>query len=305
MKALSRHYIMAGLVTLAYMAGSCSNEDEASGGKTPVTLTFATRSATGAENAEILTGEGMKHLRVIVADSKNRICYNYTHTFDNEGTSTTVRFGDLYAGETYKFYAVANETSFDADFSNPDLNNLPATSLTEAQRPKLINNGLPAAGSMSLQLTEQTPDQTINLLRAVAKIKITFINETNAEESITNIKLSGASAGSTALFPTESVSSSGTTNLVWENCTVPASGSQACPVQYVYECTPPAGGYVLTATRGGQEHTFNLTQLAGLNEIKRNQQINISINLQQNNTCLLVGCTVEPWTNKELKPEFQ
>ena len=102
------------LLLLACCLTSCIKEE----GFTPtdkasVTLTFTTRApGDDADPNAILEGEGMKNLRVIVVDQASKeIRFNRTFPVPDNATSHTVRFGDLYAGRTYDFYAIANASA--------------------------------------------------------------------------------------------------------------------------------------------------------------------------------------------------
>ena len=78
------------LLLLACCLTSCIKEE----GFTPtdkasVTLTFTTRAP--GDDPNLLKGEGMKHLRVIVADQQSgEVRFNYTHAFDQEETTQNV-----------------------------------------------------------------------------------------------------------------------------------------------------------------------------------------------------------------------
>ena len=101
-------YTGAMLLLLACCLTSCIKEDYAVADKASVTLTFTTR-ANGTTDSNLEAGEGMKHLRVLVVDqATSEIRFNYEREFQENEISATVTFGDLYAGHTYDFYAIAN-----------------------------------------------------------------------------------------------------------------------------------------------------------------------------------------------------
>ena len=200
-------YTGAMLLLLACCLTSCIKEDYAVADKASVTLTFTTR-ANGTTDSNLGASEGMKHLRVLVVDqATSEIRFNYEREFQANEISATVTFGDLYAGHTYDFYAIANEKSFDGDFSGtPDLKQLYETLLRQ-EAGTLIDASagkhLPAAAKRSLTITRNENQQLeIEMQRVVAKARVNFINQTGAEQQITGIRLVKVGATNTNLFPT-------------------------------------------------------------------------------------------------------
>ena len=290
-------YTGAMLLLLACCLTSCIKEDYAVADKASVTLTFTTR-ANGTTDSNLEAGEGMKHLRVLVVDqATSEIRFNYEREFQANEISATVTFGDLYAGHTYDFYAIANEESFGGDFSGtPDLKQLYETLLDEEPR-MLINASagkhLPAAAKRSLKITGNENQQLeIEMQRVVAKARVNFINQTGAKQQITGIRLVKVGAANTSLFPknyemTYTPGDAGSVDLAWGDVTVSASmdATASTALGYFYESTAPEGGYALQATWNGKPKTFPLTEMGGgngLSQILRNAFINITLTLKQN-----------------------
>lgn len=290
-------YTGAMLLLLACCLTSCIKEDYAVADKASVTLTFTTR-ANGTTDSNLEAGEGMKHLRVLVVDqATSEIRFNYEREFQANEISATVTFGDLYAGHTYDFYAIANEESFGGDFSGtPDLEELEATLLRQ-EVGKLINASagkhLPAAAKRSLKITGNGNQQLeIEMQRVVAKARVNFINQTGAEQQITGIRLVKVGAANTYLFPTSydmnyTPNDNGSVDLALGDVTVsaPMDATASTALGYFYESTAPEGGYALQATWNGKPKTFPLTEMGGgngLSQILRNAFINITLTLKQN-----------------------
>lgn len=295
------------LLLVALLPASCIKDDYAASEKASVTMTFTTRAPSGLAVPDILPGEGMKHLRVIVADQvSGEIRFNYTHEFEDDQTSTKVTFGDLYAGHTYDFYAIANEQSFDGDFSNPDLTQLSSMSL-DVDASSLIGNSnhLPASAKKTMQVqADENQSLAITLHRVVAKANVTFINETGTSQTVSDVRLLKIGGANTPLFPkgdpdlknyVPDVSAS--ENIALGNVTLGAGASSSL-VGYFYE-SKETDGYVLQATWNGETRQFKLTEMEGGSVIKgyilRNQQLNINILLKKNGLSLEVQ--VNDWND--------
>ena len=292
-------YTGAMLLLLACCLTSCIKEDYAVADKASVTLTFTTR-ANGTTDSNLEAGEGMKHLRVLVVDqATSEIRFNYEREFQANEISATVTFGDLYAGHTYDFYAIANEKSFDGDFSGtPDLKQLYETLLRQ-EAGTLIDASagkhLPAAAKRSLTITGNENQQLeIEMQRVVAKARVNFINQTGAEQQITDIRLVKVGAANTYLFPknyemTYTPGDAGSVDLDLGDVTVSAHMDETASTAlgYFYESKAPEDGYVLEATWNGNKKTFSLNDMeteegSDLSQILRNAFININIILKQN-----------------------
>ena len=311
-------YTGAMLLLLACCLTSCIKEDYAVADKASVTLTFTTR-ANGTTDSNLEAGEGMKHLRVLVVDqATSEIRFNYEREFQVNEISATVTFGDLYAGHTYDFYAIANEESFGGDFSGtPDLKQLYAALLNQ-EAGTLINVSdgkyLPAAAKRSLKIEGNENQQLeIEMQRVVAKARVNFINQTGAEQQITDIRLVKVGAANTSLFPknyemTYTPDDAGSVDLALGDVTVsaPMDATASTALGYFYESVAPEGGYVLEATWNGKQKTFPLTEMDGgngLSRILRNAFINITLTLKQNDWKL--EYEVLDWDDAPINIDFQ
>lgn len=311
-KKLLKHTGMM-LLSLACCLTSCIKEDYASSSDTAsVTLTFTTR-ANGTDSESIDEGEGMKHLRVIVADSETgEVRFNYTHEFTGDELNNTthkVTFGDLYAERTYDFYAIANEQSFGGNFDGKDIDvsAVYATTLTQTAG-TLIDvsnrNYLPAAEKASLEVkAEANQSLTITMKRVVAKAKVTFVNETGADQTISDVKIVKAGAKSTSLFPpADATLPTATEDLSLGSVSVSADATASTPAGYFYE-SASTDGYVLQATWNNQTKTLSLAdEDESISQISRNEMLNITITLKENDWKL--NYEIVEWEDHEVNVDF-
>lgn len=316
------------LLLLACCLTSCIKEE----GFTPtdkasVTLTFTTRApGDDADPNTILEGEGMKNLRVIVVDQASKeIRFNRTFPVPDNATSHTVHFGDLYAGRTYDFYAIANEASFDGDFSTyaegtklddeDALLNYQIDKTANALIDADAGTYLPAAGKAELPVKAEADQKLdITMQRAVAKAKVTFVNETGAEQTITGVKLVNVGASSTTLFPVSDKmnympNDAGTVDLELGDVNVPAAQISEATTKtgYFYESTAPDGGYTLQATWNGNTKVFSFANdMVGASSVRdyilRNKFLNITITLKANDWKL--DYEVLDWDDHEVNIDF-
>lgn len=308
------------LLLLACCLTSCIKEE----GFTPtdkasVTMTFTTRAP--GDDPNLLKGEGMKHLRVIVADQQSgEVRFNYTHEFDQEETTHTVHFGDLYAGRTYDFYAIANEASFSGNFDNPDLSTILETTLTQDANTLIgvdNNKYLPAAKKVNRQILAGTNQPIeIEMLRPVAKVQLTFKNTTEKEVTLTDVKIPGMVYSSAYLFYQGKAPAgaqfegdvSFETNNVPGTVVVPA-GNEANPgiatiVRYVYPSPNKTEAYKLLADwNGPREEVLKTADETEIKGVRRNQMLNMTVTLKSNNGFSLV-CEPMPWDGKETDYEI-
>lgn len=317
------------LLLLACCLTSCIKEE----GFTPtdkasVTLTFTTRApGDNAVDPNLLPGEGMKHLRVIVADQQSgEVRFNYTHEFSGNETSHQVTFGDLYADRTYDFYAIANEQSFGGDFANVEnqlgLDGLYATVLSQDANALIGgDNYLPAAAKESMPVkAEANQSLPITMYRPVGKVNLTFKNTTGEDVTLTGVKIPGMAYSGAYLFSQrklpEGVSASTAGDVTFETeegngAVVVPAGTEAAPgtvtiVRYVYPSPDVQNIYELQAYWGeGNLKTAQLKTQDGeeIKGVRRNQMLNMTVTLKSNNGLSLV-CEPMPWDGKETDYEI-
>lgn len=223
MKTLKRYLDIALLVLTAGVMGSCvkdslpgSDSQCATDSEGTATVTLHINDSRSGDRSSAEAGEGIKTLRVIVLDAKNKVEFNYYQSFGNEAdpqTKKTVTFLGMTTGAK-KFYVVANEESLDltdADYpakgTTTDPNNLLNKVITDAGRshfPKLKGGditSLPITVYKEVQITADTKNITIETYHAVAKIVFKVKNTSSENITLTGFRLGQFFADRTYLFP--------------------------------------------------------------------------------------------------------
>ena len=177
---------------------------------TEVMVTFTTRAFVKEEGGttDAIAPEKMKDLRVIVFDGDNVVVGNDVREDINE-TSVVFSYATLVSdGETFKFLAIANEKSAGLAEVLADIG--VGSKITNAQidtwKTLTISNNLnPTADAPLLQSKfwtwtsqKDAPDPNATLDYAASKISVQFKNETNAVQSLTDIKIAGIGSATEA-----------------------------------------------------------------------------------------------------------
>lgn len=221
MKTLKRYLDIALLVLTAGVMGSCvkdslpgSDSQCATDSEGTATVTLHINDSRSGDKSSAEAGEGIKTLRVIVLDAKNKVEFNYYQSFGNEAdpqTKKTVTFLGMTTGAK-KFYVVANEESLDltdddypAKGTTTDPNDLLKV-ITDTERshfPKLKGEvtSLPITGYKEEPITADTKNITIETYHAVAKIVFKVKNTSSEEITLTGFRLGQFFADRTYLFP--------------------------------------------------------------------------------------------------------
>lgn len=224
MKTLKQYLGITLLVLTAGMTGSCVKDslpetDGSTDSEGTATVTLHINDSRSGGTSPVEAGEGIKTLRVIVLDAKNKVEFNYKQSFGNETdpqTEKTVTFLGMTTGAK-KFYVVANEESLDltdADYPTRGTTADPAKLLdkviTDTGRshfPKLKEEAaslpitLPITGYKEDVIDANTQNITIDTYHAVAKIVFRVKNTSSASITLTGFKLGTFFADQTYLFP--------------------------------------------------------------------------------------------------------
>lgn len=310
-----RYLAAACLLLLSLLAVSCISDDYPVRDKATVKMTFTTRAisnpATTAGGLE--ANEHMRTLRVIVARQNGEILYNLKYDIAENETSKTITFSEMTVnaeGETFDFYAIANEegVGYSGSWENvtvADLKgmNLSEGFLTNANVSK--NTMIPQTAYKQIRVAPQSgggiQSETMKLDFAVAKVRLTINNTSAGDQYVNDINLSGLNMTSTPLFANGTLSDVTGGTLSLGNMTIPA-GESATVYAYFFENT--AGDYALTATWNGTQ-TLNIKDDAGLSEISRGTELDINITLNATTTPTF-NIEVVPWTEVEVDvPPFQ
>lgn len=307
------------LLTSALFPVSCITEDYPEGEKASVTMTFTARAPEVSSSGALLNNEQMQNLRVIVArGGTNDILYNLTYQIAPEETSKTIRFGELTIseeGEDIDFYAIANETAFLNNGESLEGENVDLAALKQRILRKDFNNPalslIPQAAFKTIKVGKnQNKIASMKLVFPVAKVQLSFDNQTGSPATLTNVHISGI-ADQGYLFKDimpsypSGTSQKGTVrfgnNGTLEVPVTPASDMSPY-VRYLYPGQKTTA-YKLSATWGNKtyETTFKLNG-EELTAIANGQQFNFRITLVANR--LKVALEVLPWNVDDAEIDF-
>lgn len=311
-----RYLAAACLLLLSLLAVSCISDDYPVRDKATVKMTFTTRAisnpATTAGGLE--DNEHMHTLRVIVARQNGEILYNLKYDIAENETSKTITFSEMTVnadGETFDFYAIANEEGVEyngwENVTVADLKgmNLQSGFLTNANASK--NTMIPQTAYKQIRVAPQSgggiQSETMKLDFAVAKVRLTINNTSSAVQTVSNINLSGLNMESTPLFASGTLSGETGGTLSLGNMTID-DNSTATVYAYFFENT--GGDYALTANWNGNPHTLDI-KAADITEISRGTELNINIKLNATiPSSPEFYIEVVPWTEVEVDvPPFE
>ena len=309
------------LLLLALLPTSCIQDDFAGKDKATVKVTFTTRAISGDSNADaetLETYEHMRTLRVIVArTTTGDILYNVKYDIEENETQKTITFSELTVnadGEYFDFYAIANEegTGY-SDWGSVPVETLNSRILSNIATLNVGNTLIPQTAKATIHVVPgDTDDETIPLQFAVAKVRLTINNTTDAVQTVSNISLSGVNTTSTPLFADaeEDLSDVNSGSVSLGNMTIPAenNGTPGKSTVYAYFYENTGGDYNLTATwegHGPKELDINKAVTPNIMEIPRGKMLDINVNLSVN-TEPTVNVQVVSWTTKEMDvPAFE
>lgn len=283
-----RYLAAACLLLLSLLAVSCISDDYPVRDKATVKMTFTTRAISNPTTTAggLEANEHMHTLRVIVARQNGEILYNLKYDIAENETSKTITFSEMTVnadGETFDFYAIANEEGVGYDgwenVTVADLKgmNLPEGFLTNANASK--DTYIPQTAYKQIRVAPQSgggiQSETMKLDFAVAKVRLTINNTSSAVQTVSNINLSGLNMESTPLFAETDLSNVVNGELKLGTMTVPANES-ATVYAYFFENT--GGDYALTADWNNNTQTLDINA-ANITEISRGTELNINIKL--------------------------
>lgn len=312
-----RYLAAACLLLLSLLAVSCISDDYPVRDKATVKMTFTTRAISNPTTTAggLEDNEHMRTLRVIVARQNGEILYNLKYDIAENETSKTITFSEMTVnadGETFDFYAIANEegVGYSGSWENVTVADLKGMNLSEegfladandASKNKMI----PQTAYKQIRVAPQSgggiQSETMKLDFAVAKVRLTINNTSSAEQTVSDINLSGLNMTSTPLFAGTDLSNVADGKLELGTVTVPANES-ATVYAYFFENT--GGDYALTADWNNKQQTLDIKD-AGITEISRGTELNINITLNATTTPTF-NIEVVPWAEVEVDvPPFE
>lgn len=279
-------------------------------------MTFTTRAISNPTTTAggLEANEHMRTLRVIVARQNGEILYNLKYDIAENETSKTITFSEMTVnadGETFDFYAIANEEGVEyngwENVTVADLKgmNLQSGFLTKANDVSK-NTMIPQTAYKQIRVAPQSgggiQSETMKLDFAVAKVRLTINNTSSAEQTVSDINLSGLNMTSTPLFASGTLSGETVGTLSLGNMTIDANGT-ATVYAYFFENT--GGIYNLTASWNGTQILNLNNSAANINAISRGTELNINITLNATATPTF-NIEVVPWAEVEVDvPPFE
>lgn len=311
-----RYLAAACLLLLSLLAVSCISDDYPVRDKATVKMTFTTRAISNPTTTAggLEDNEHMRTLRVIVARQNGEILYNLKYDIAENETSKTITFSEMTVnadGETFDFYAIANEegVGYSGSWENvtvADLKgmNLPEGFLTNANDVSK-NTMIPQTAYKQIKVAPQSgggiQSEIMKLDFAVAKVRLTINNTSAGDQYVNDINLLGLNMTSTPLFANGTLSAVTEGTLSLGNMTIHAN-STATVYAYFFENT--GGDYALTANWNNKQQTLDIKD-AGITEISRGTELNINITLNATTTPTF-NIEVVPWAEVEVDvPPFE
>ena len=258
-------------------------------------MTFTTRALVTQEDVSTaIEQEQMKDLRVIMVRQNGSIVHN--HKVENiKESSVTVTFQTpvLPDGETFKFFAIANEDDLVPDLNLESITSDKISSLITQEvggnDAFAITNAIPQTQYWEhyIDVQESRKESISKQLEYMAsKISVQFVNQTKEAQSLENIKITGIPLATKGYLFKQNDDYVDTENAVseilFDAVTNLAAGASSA-IQHYY--TYPVEGItnaVLSATWKGKDGESDVTRtepLEGVTSLPRNQHLKIVITL--------------------------
>lgn len=308
------------LLLFALLPLSCIKDDSVSKETATVTMTFSTRAINSPVSSAggLETNEHMRTLRVIVARSSNsEIIYNLKYDIAENETSKTITFSEMTVnaeGETFDFYAIANEdgVGYTGNWDNVTVTDLKGMNLQNEFLTKANNAStktvIPQTAYKQIKVVPQSgggiQSETMDLDFAVAKVRLTINNTSVGDQYVKDIELSGLNIASTPLFAGESLSTEKQGKLSLGDLTIHADESATV---YAYFFENMESNYALSASWNETTKTLDITHavIPNITQISRGTELDINITLNATTTPPF-NIEVVPWTTVEVDvPSFE
>ena len=329
-KVLTYSLTLLTIVAGLFVMSACQKEDV---GKSEVMMTFNTRAIVSDKVSDADALERMKDLRVIMVRQDGTVVDNHLAEGINASSvkftfSTPVKTG----GEYFTFYAVANENALTPVPAEDNLlswmktcqrnvelteQNITAIKIQEIGDGSAftIPNGqaIPQTKIWTVYVPQQdkyaVPDP-LQLEYVASKISVKFVNQTNGEQSLSNIRITGITPNGKGRLFSDYVKN-GTHDsysevyvksdvqlgniIPFDGVTLAENAESAIQTYYTYPVDAAnISNPMLYATWGGKEFHMPI----GVTSIPRNKHIEIVVNILQGK--LTVDYNVKDWKELEL-----
>lgn len=316
----------------------CIKDDDVAGQKeTTLTLTVSTRADDPTQNDQeghnLETNEEMKTLRVIVArQDGNEIIYNwYEDNIADNDFQRTINFSELTietTGETFDFYAIANEVSLDlsqagiTSLAGKDVNLTALKSCIINRNYNVLTAGnIPQTAFESVSVVPGTSDDfTMQLEFVVAKVRVNFVNETGEAQTLSNIRMEGVKPNQGYLFNDKvdgiyvPANTTYTNLTIADGLTVPAGENDNTRSVSAYLYPSNLGhSFVLEARWNNHDYALqegnngNITSGSLVTGLDRSQLLDITVTLKKSavEVSLAIKYEVKEWATADIEvPSF-
>lgn len=215
-------------------------------------------------------------------------------------------------GGAYTFYFIANEEGHTTTENNANLSQT-LSGITNETDLKNINVNFANQTTPMLMSTHQTEyieegvDKTIiiELVRSVAKINLNVVNETERQQTLSDIAFSNMNVQTTSLIEGDNLPITGTSFTPYINgITVQANGKIEDQIAYIFESSVTgSNNYVMSLNWNNKPYSESLSGVLGT-AFKRNTELEINITLKQTYTPEFT-ILVLAWTPIDIEvPEF-
>lgn len=194
-------------------------------------------------------------------------------------------------GGNYTFYFIANEEGYTTAENSADLSQI-LSGITNESDLQNIKVNFADQNTPMLMSTHQTEyieegvnkSITIELVRSVAKINLNVINETDQEQTLSNIAFSNMNVQATSLIEKSELPSDGTSFAPYTDITVASNGTSENHIAYIFESSVTGNNnYVMSLEWNNKQYSESLSGVLGV-EFKRNTELEINITLKQTYT---------------------
>ena len=305
------------------LAGCSQDATEAEAPSSPTGGTYLTIVTRGINTTDDTQYEDyVKTLRVI-AFKDGTLALNELLEGDDipetSGTEDEVKLTGVEklkvgnGGGAYTFYFIANEEGHTTTTENANLSQVLAEITSENDLNNIEVNFADKDTPM-LMSTHQTEyieegvdkSITIKLVRTVAKINLNVVNETEQQQTLSNIAFSNMNVQTTSLIEGDNLPTTGTSFTPYTNgITVQANGKIEDQIAYIFESSVTgSNNYVMSLNWNNEPYSESLSGVLGT-AFKRNTELEINITLL-NKTTLSLNYLVDDWGTEEVTiPDYE
>lgn len=329
-KVLTYSLTLLTIVAGLFVMSACQKEDV---GKSEVMMTFNTRAIVSDAVSDADALERMKDLRVIMVRQDGTVVDNHLAEGIKASSvkftfSTPVKTG----GEYFTFYAVANENALtpvpaednllswmktcqrNVELTNENITAIKIQEIGDGSAFTIPNGeAIPQTKIWTVYVPQQDKYAVPNPLQleyVASKISVKFVNQTNGEQSLSNIRITGITPNGKGRLFSDYVKN-GThdsysevyvesdvqlSNIPFDGVTLAANAESAIQTYYTYPVDAAnISNPMLYATLNDKEG-YHIS--LGITSIPRNKHIEIVININEGG--LTVDYNVKDWKEHEL-----